>query len=337
MMERIHTGCKALDLLSDGGLATGTITQVFGEKALGKSLISLQAAFSAVANGNSAIILDTEQSYFSYLLEGGHWDSKLAKRFGKDIKILNAQLERGPKSSDKRTKAASRSQLITALGSTLNQLKIAYTNTHLGVIADVVSPEFHFGLDVNEPAVIVIQMPEVEPLLGIHGIEAGKVVSEGGRVEMRLRSTPVYQSPLNQLIHDTTAKLLVYDSISAPLKASFPTTQDLPARSASLAMMLSHAQRLCVDYGISVLTTSHVSIDPIHGWNRRPYGGVMLGHEAKFSFELTYNDSKRNQEATAINPEGEEGASRAFWIARHPAFAEYDRFGYAKIDDGGFS
>jgi len=51
------------------GLSTGTITQIFGEKALGKSILSLQAAFSTVANGSSAIILDTEQSYFSYLVE----------------------------------------------------------------------------------------------------------------------------------------------------------------------------------------------------------------------------------------------------------------------------
>jgi KaiC/GvpD/RAD55 family RecA-like ATPase len=37
-MERIPTHCKAVDDLLDGGLATGTITQVFGEKALGKSI-----------------------------------------------------------------------------------------------------------------------------------------------------------------------------------------------------------------------------------------------------------------------------------------------------------
>ncbi len=42
-------GAKALDTLTDGGLATGTITQIFGEKALGKSILSLQAAYSAVA------------------------------------------------------------------------------------------------------------------------------------------------------------------------------------------------------------------------------------------------------------------------------------------------
>ena len=50
-LERLRTNCKVLDTLTDGGLATGTITQIFGEKALGKSILSLQAALSAVSSG----------------------------------------------------------------------------------------------------------------------------------------------------------------------------------------------------------------------------------------------------------------------------------------------
>jgi hypothetical protein len=37
-----------------------------------------------------------------------------------------------------------------------------------------------------------------------------------------------------------------------------------------------------------------------------------------------------------INPEAEEGSAKAFWVARHPAMAEYSKFGYAKIDEEGF-
>ena len=130
-------------------------------------------------------------------------------------------------------------------------------------------------------------MPEVTDLLKLHGVDAYKAVSKGGRVELQLRSTPVYESALYRLMERTKPKLLIYDSVSAPLKSTFPSTQDLPARSSSLAMLLSHAQRLCIEFGISVLTTSHVSIDPINAWDRQPYGGIILGHDAKFSFELT--------------------------------------------------
>jgi len=226
---------------------------------------------------------------------------------------------------------------------------------HLGSIADILSPDFQVSLESNGPSVVVLQMPEIVDLLNLHGIDAGKEVSTGGRVELRLRRTPVYQSTLYNLIGQTKAKLLIYDSISAPLKASFPATQDLPARSAGLAMLLSHAQRMCIEFGIATVVTSHVSIDPINPWNRRPYGGVILGHEAKFSLELTKEKAKRDENAVAVNPEDvlgkpeeekEEGDSgqteepteerrRLVWVARHPALGEYSRYGHVRIDKEG--
>jgi len=202
--------------------------------------------------------------------------------------------------------------------------------------ADVLSPEFRFQIEDASPSVMIAEIPEVVPLLAVHGVDARREVSEGGRVEMRLNSAPSYNSALQQVVDATGTKLVVYDSISAPLKATFPATQDLPARSASLAMMLSHAQRLCVDYGLAILVTSHVSIDPMHGWNRKPYGGVMLGHDAKFVFELTKSDAKRDGAGEEVNPEEKAEDGRAIWVQRHPAMAEYSKKGYAAIDERGF-
>jgi RecA/RadA recombinase len=333
-MDRILTGCKALDTLTDGGLPTGTITQIFGEKALGKSILSLQAGFATVAGGNSAIILDTEQSYLSYLVP--YRKAGLEKRYGK-AEVKELKLERVPKRQDKRNKQPlTRSELVTTLSSSLTKLGVAYTDRHMSAIADILSPEFQIELDGTEPSVMLLQMPDIIEMLALHGSETEKTVSEGGRVELRLRSTPTYQSALHQIIEQTHAKLLVYDSLSAPFKSTFPNTQDLPARSAGLAMLLSHAQRLCVEFGIAVVVTSHASIDPIKAWDRRPYGGITLGHEAKFSFELTKSSSKRNKEATAINPEDETEDGRAIWVQRHPAMADYSQMGFANIDDEGF-
>jgi RecA/RadA recombinase len=332
-MERLATGCKAVDDLLDGGLATGTITQLFGEKALGKSIFSHQVACSTVASGHSAIILDTEQSYPSYLLpyrQGG-----MNKRFQKDIAALELRLERVTKPSG-RKKGATRGEILTAIASTLDRLGVSYTDAHLGPIADILCPAFTVEVTTKEPSVFILQTPEVVDLLNLHGVDANKEVSNGGRVELRLRQTPTYDSVIHTIIRETRAKLLVYDSISAPFKASFPSTQDLPARSAGLAMMLSHAQRLCVEFGITVLVVSHVSIDPIKAWNRRPYGGTILGHEAKFSLELTKSTAKRNSEAQVENPDERVDKGRAFWIAQHPAMEEYSRFGFATIDEEGF-
>jgi len=342
-LERLRTNCKVLDALTDGGLATGTITQIFGEKALGKSILSLQCALSAVSAGHSALVLDTEQSYFSYLAP--YWVPRLSQKLGQDFDLRNLKLEKVPKRAtagkgDKRKEPASRSQVITTLSSALNQLGITYTESEVGSMADLVCPEFQVQLDeVKGPSAMVIQQPDVIDLLSLHGVVAEKEVSEGGRVSLKMKRTPVYDSVLRQVIKETKVKLLVYDSISAPFKSTFPNTQDLPARSAGMAMILSHAQRLCVEFGIAVVVVSHVSIDPMHEWDRRPYGGVMLGHEAKFSFELTKGTSKRNKDAEEVNPEerdDEDKELRRIWVQRHPAMGEYAKFGYARVDGEGF-
>lgn len=332
-MERIPTLCKAVDDLLDGGLATGTVTQVFGEKALGKSIFAYQAACSAVAAGGSAVVLDTEQSYSSYLLP--YRRAGMDKRLGRTINTAELKLERAARPSGKK-KGASRSELITAISSALDSLGVTYSDAHLGPIADILCPTFEVEVPSEGHAVLVLQTPEVVDLLNLHGVDATKEVSSGGRVELRLRQAPTYESVLRRIVRDTGAKLLVYDSISAPFKSSFPSTQDLPARSAGLAMILSHAQRLCVEFDIAVLVISHVSIDPIKAWNRRPYGGIILGHEAKFSLELTKSTAKRNGEAEAENEEEMTDTGRAFWVARHPAMREYTRYGFANIDEEGF-
>lgn len=334
-MEHLSTQCSGVDALTDGGLATGTVTQIFGEKALGKSIVSFQAACALASKGGSAIILDTEQSYFSYLIP--YWKERMAKRFGKDFQVVELKAQRSPKTSPRR-KPIARGQVVTALDAALGHLGVAYTDAQLGSLADLLSPELTLEPPDKGPSVMVMQAPEVVDLLSLHGIDASKEVSSGGRVELRLRQAPTFQSPLYRLVKETGAKLLVYDSVSAPFKSSFPSTQDLPARSAGLAMLLAHAQRLCVEFGIAVLVTSHVSIDPINPWDRTPYGGVILGHDAKFSLELTKATASRNKDGgpEAVNPEERERSTKAFWAARHPALEEYTRFAYARQDGEGF-
>src|SRR2546427_10627201 len=96
-MEKLPTLCKPLDMLTDGGLPTGTITQVFGGKGLGKGILCFQAACATVAEGRTAIVLDTEQSYMSYL--GEYRLPWMRKRLGKEICVMVAKHERGTKTA----------------------------------------------------------------------------------------------------------------------------------------------------------------------------------------------------------------------------------------------
>ncbi|HUK74990.1 MAG TPA: hypothetical protein VLU99_04295, partial [Nitrososphaerales archaeon] len=290
--------------------------------------------------GHSAVILDTEQSYFSYLV--GYRKPGFEKRFGDKVQVKEVKLQRTTRATKKKGMPVSRSELVTSVSSLLDRIGVAYNDNHLSAIADVLSPDFTVDLaeDEKEPAVFVIQLPDIIDLLALHGHDVQKIVSENGRVELRLKSTPVYESALHDLVEQTKAKLLVYDSISAPFKASFFGTQDLPARSAGMAIMLAHAQRLCIQFGIAVVVTSHASINPMAAWDRgKPYGGITLGHEAKFSFELTKHTAKRNGDATSVNPDEQidkESDGRALWVHRHPALEDWSRYGHTFIDDEGF-
>jgi RecA/RadA recombinase len=328
-MNRIVTGVEALDILTEGGLLKGTITQIFGEKALGKSILSLQSAFSSVVEGGSSIIIDTEQSYSNYLLP--YWKERLEKRFSKNLKVSLASIVR----ENIKKKGVSRSQVISALAGTLKHLGLGFSEVDVAEMSNIVLSSIVIEVEKPENSIIILEVPEITDLLSLHGFDCSITVSEAGRIELRLRRQPSAISPLQELVEKAGCYLIVYDSISAPLKSLFAGTADLPARSSSLAMILTTAQKLCSRYGLAVLATSHVSINPIQAWDRRPFGGIILGHEAKFSFELTRHTSKRNEDATCVNPEKEKKNSRIVWAQRHPAFDDYSRFGFFHIDEFG--
>lgn len=327
---RLKTGCEALDRACEGGLVVGTISQVFGEKGLGKSILSLQAACSAVAQGCSAIILDTEQSYASSLVP--YWLSRLSARFSCEIRVERAALEREPKAHRRKV---SRSQLLTALAGALNGLGISYHEEQLRLAVDALCQELTVRHEAKPPCVLLLEAPDVLDLLALHGVEAALEVTGGGRVDIRLKRAPLAASPLRRLASELGAKLLIYDSFSSPFKGLFGATQSLPARSAAMAMALSHAQRLCSELGLAVLAISHASINPTQPFDRRPYGGLVLGHEAKFVFELSRPGLRGLQGAEPLNSaRGGEGAL-LLWVCRHPALRDYSRFGYVSITEAG--
>ncbi|HET7324985.1 MAG TPA: DNA repair and recombination protein RadB [Halococcus sp.] len=60
MSEPISTGCAALDDLLGGGLPRGTVTQVYGPPAAGKTNLALSAATETAGTGEMVYYIDTE-------------------------------------------------------------------------------------------------------------------------------------------------------------------------------------------------------------------------------------------------------------------------------------
>jgi DNA repair protein RadB len=56
----VSTGCDSLDDLLDGGFERGTVTQVYGPPAAGKTNLALTAAVDAAAAGGTVVYIDTE-------------------------------------------------------------------------------------------------------------------------------------------------------------------------------------------------------------------------------------------------------------------------------------
>jgi DNA repair protein RadB len=56
----IPTGCEPLDELLGGGFDRGTVSQVYGPPAAGKTNVALAAAVEAAASGGRALYVDTE-------------------------------------------------------------------------------------------------------------------------------------------------------------------------------------------------------------------------------------------------------------------------------------
>ncbi|MFB6196281.1 MAG: DNA repair and recombination protein RadB [Haloplanus sp.] len=60
MSEPVPTGCAPIDDLLGGGFERGTVTQVYGPPAAGKTNLALSAAVQVAVAGNTAVYVDTE-------------------------------------------------------------------------------------------------------------------------------------------------------------------------------------------------------------------------------------------------------------------------------------
>ncbi|AHF99828.1 DNA repair protein RadB [Halostagnicola larsenii XH-48] len=79
--ESIQTGCPPVDELLGGGFERGTVTQLYGPPAAGKTNLALSSAVETGANGGTAVYIDTEgvsvdrfQQLLSARVESGESD-----------------------------------------------------------------------------------------------------------------------------------------------------------------------------------------------------------------------------------------------------------------------
>jgi hypothetical protein len=335
MSERVSTGSPDLDGLLDGGMPRSSLVQLFGLKALGKSILSFQTAVKNAAEGHSSVIVDTELGYINNIVP--HWLGPLNDRFKSDAKVVKVEARRTY--DDSKKKRSSEAFLREALANVLRQAQLSPTEQQLTEALNVFAPGLK--LEAKEEAgtcIYVVEAPALVDLLSLHGLKVEIMVSEGGRVEVRLQphgfSDPQF-SPLGRFLAEREATFLVYDSISAPMKAVFAGTQDLPARSSSLALLLGQVQRICNSLSLSVLAVNHITVHPINPAWSHPYGGLIVGYDFKYVFHLEKAPSESKLEEVPLANPGSKG-NRLVWAYRHPRLEEYGSASLLQLDEDGF-
>ena len=320
----------------DGGLPGSGLIEIFGERAVGKSVLCLQAAFAAAAKGRNALIIDTELGYEKGLLP--YWSKPFGERFGSRISCRRVSVER--RLEEGRRKRATEAVLKEAIKNALAQHQMDASDGQLAQIISILSPVARLTADKAENAVYLLEEPGLAGLMGLHGIDGEVSVSEGGRVELRLRPGGVREpenSPVGGFVRDNDIGLLIYDSISAPAKSTFTGTQDLPARSSSFAFLLGQAQKMSSRFGLPVLAINHISVHPHNPAWTHPYGGLIVGYDFKHVFHLEREPSASKLEEYPIsNRDGMEKHNRLLWSYRHPRVDQYGQAALLYLDEHGF-
>lgn len=329
----IQTGVQGFDRLMEGGLPRSTLLEVFGLKAVGKSLFGLQSSFSSASEGLNALVFDTELSYFHNLLP--FWRKPLTERFKAEIQVQRATVHRT--SLEGKRKKASIAVLKESIRSAARQAQIEPSEEQLSQAVAVLLPDLKIEAEKADNAVYIVEEPSLTSLLAIHGVDTDMVVSEGGRVEMRLRgmSRPE-DSPLGSFVEEKRISMLVYDSISAPAKSTFTGTQDLPARASSFAFLLGQAQRLASRYNLAIVAINHISVHPHNPSWTHPYGGLIMGYDFKYVFHMEREPSpSKLAEYPIVNIEDCKEHNRLLWVYRHPRIDEYQAAVLVNLDSSG--
>jgi len=335
MDEMFHTGAAGFDQLLDGGLPSGGLVEIFGEKAVGKSILCFQIAYS-VASAKNVLIIDTELGYEKSLIP--YWSRPLSERFGEKVSLLKVEVEK--KFDDNRKRKANEAVLKEAIRNLLAGYHIEATENQLSQMVSIAAPSLHISAQKKENSIYLLEEPGLMQLMQLHGIDGDMSVTEGGRVEFRLKAGGVKEaeySPLGDFVKDRDIRLIVYDSISAPAKSTFIGTQDLPARSSSFAFLLGQAQKLSSRFSIPILAVNHISVHPHNPSWTHPYGGLIIGYDFKYVFHLEKEPAASKLDDYPIcNRDIMTKHNRLLWVYRHPRIEQYGVASLLLLDEQGF-
>jgi len=168
---------------------------------------------------------------------------------------------------------------------------------------------------MQEAKVDVINIDSLVQLCKFFGLQV-EIAGEGKKVDARIVPEDFEKSLCHNLIMSGGYRIVVVDSLTAPLKQAIPVppNQNLPARATVVNMLWGHFSKIVSKFNIPIIVTHHVSKDPQSHTYGQPFGGDTVLYNMKFIVYVLGGSEKERKLW------GEEG--RRFMVYRYPGIAE---------------
>lgn len=339
-LRTLDTGLPALNELMMGGIGLETLTQIYGGKGSGKTLLSMQLAYRYIMQEHKNVLYwDTEIGFDKAVK--GFWYLPFNKRFGVEPQLFQTEIETYAVKGKHRIQER---EVKIALEAALNEIGIKYTDEQLNVAIRAFLPECKLVVpqeDAGEgnTGIFVLESGLLEEILAVHGVKTEVLASEAGRVEMRVKPDSIYHieiSPIGDFVRSHNIGLVIYDSLTAPIKERFIATQDFPGRAAAINLWMGRVEELCHHFQVTALVVNHESVGPMDH-RKAPYAITTLGYRTKFILHIQPRNADPKSPEGCLNPDMASEANRVIYAARHPRRPDHSACILLKLDDNGFT
>lgn len=184
-----------------------------------------------------------------------------------------------------------------------------------------------------EPQIYIMSAPDAISLMRLHGdkveirLQRAKE-GKGGKLIFDIIESG--KSPIEKIIREKDVRVLIYDSLTAPIHRSFPAKREnFGARADCIKRLAYHITRLCDENEIAILTTHHQTIDPTN-----PYAKPMMATQGTLGYEFGYIMYIEKLESMSLARKGYE--ARRLWAVRSPDKPDWGANAYVLLGSNGY-
>jgi hypothetical protein len=135
-------------------------------------------------------------------------------------------------------------------------------------------------------AILILEARHIHTVLQAHGFKTDLTISESGKIDLKLVGS--CHNVIEEAVSKCNVGLLVYDSLTNPLKTTFVGGRvNFPGRADAVNMWMSGLIKIADNYDIVVYGTSHRSVDPTNPYAKpHAVGGSTLLYNFKCTMYL---------------------------------------------------